>query len=120
MGDRGVEVRHADFSGPGSVGDSFGERGWVLLMPIEDPLFDIKGRAFHASAIKECASAGVGHLLYTSAIGAFLFGDGSPFEVQADAECVTSAEFDRYYDDRKLDEIERDHLPLLRTGIINH
>lgn len=82
----GIEVRHADFSEPRTVSEAFGDCDRVLLMSIEDPLFDLRGKEFHANAIAACADAGIPHIMYTSAVGAFLFGDGSPYDVHADAE----------------------------------
>lgn len=84
--EQGVKVKKADFSDAGSVREAFTGCDRVVLTSIVDPLFDIKGKEYHANAIKACAEAGVKHIMYTSCIGAFLYGDGSPFDVHADAE----------------------------------
>ena len=84
--EQGVQVVEADFSDPYSVRSAFTDCERVVLTSIVDPLFDIKGKEYHANAIKACAEAGVKHIMYTSAIGAFLYGDNSPFDVHADAE----------------------------------
>ena len=84
--EQGVNVKKADFSNPGSVRAAFTGCDRVILISIVDPLFDIKGKEYHANAIKACAEAGVKHIMYTSCIGAFLYGDGSPYDVHAHAE----------------------------------
>ena len=94
--EQGVDVRRTDFSDAASVRAAFGECDRVLLVSIEDPLFDVKGREFHANAIKACAESGVQDLMYTSCVGAFFFGDGSPYDVHADAERHLQASGCRY------------------------
>lgn len=86
LSDQGVEVRRVDFSDADSVCTAFAGCERVLLTSIEDPLFDVEGKSYHATAVQACAEAGVKHILYTSAIGAFLYNDGSPYDVHANAE----------------------------------
>ena len=61
----GVSVRRADFSDPGSVTDAFTGCDRVLLISMKDHEFDIVGKEYHA---------------------AFRSGDGSPWDIHADAE----------------------------------
>ena len=82
----GVSVRRADFSDPGSVTDAFTGCDRVLLISMKDHEFDIVGKEYHAKAVKACVTARVKHLMYTSAIAAFRSGDGSPWDIHADAE----------------------------------
>ena len=82
----GVSVRRADFSDPSSVTEAFTGCDRVLLVSIKDHEFDIVGKEYHAKAVKACVTAGVKHLMYTSAIDAFRSGDDSAFDIHADAE----------------------------------
>ena len=86
LADRGIDVKKADFSDTASVSKAFTGCDRVLLISIKDHLFDIKGKEYHANAVAGCVSAGVKHIMYTSAIGAFRSGDDLPSDVHADAE----------------------------------
>lgn len=83
---QGVVVKRADFSDFDSVQAAFEGCERVLMVSIKDPLFDIKGKEYHATAVAACAAAGVGHLMYTSAIGAFPYVDGPPLDAHAFVE----------------------------------
>lgn len=72
--DRGVQVRHGDYTQPGSLPPAFDGADQLLLVSSSDPMADAV--ALHRAAIEAAVQAGVGRILYTSHQGAH---PASPF-----------------------------------------
>ena len=68
LADRGVEVRHGDFTDPSSLPAAFAGADQLLLVSSSDPAADAVG--LHRTAIEAAVAAGVGRVLYTSHQGA--------------------------------------------------
>ncbi len=82
--DRGVAVRRGDYADPGSLPAAFDGADRLLLVSSNDPGADTV--ALHRHAVDAAASAGVGHVLYTSHQGAALDNPFGPGRVHAETE----------------------------------
>jgi NAD(P)H dehydrogenase (quinone) len=63
---RGVQVRHGDYTDPGSLESAF--RGADQLLFISTSALGDERMLHHGNVVKAAQGAGVGHILYTSAI----------------------------------------------------
>jgi NAD(P)H dehydrogenase (quinone) len=70
---RGVDVRHGDYDDPASLRTAFAGADVLLLVSSPDTTPGVRPRQ-HGNAIEAARAAGVGRIVYTSAIGA----DGGP------------------------------------------
>lgn len=77
--ERGVQVRHGDYTDPASLPAAFDGADQLLLVSASDPGADAP--ALHRTAIDAAVTAGVGRILYTSHQGAAL---DSPFRPARD------------------------------------
>ena len=84
LDDRGVAVRRGDYADPGSLPAAFDGADRLLLVSSNDPGADTV--ALHRHAVDAAASAGVGHVLYTSHQGAALDNPFGPGRVHAETE----------------------------------
>ena len=75
---RGVDVRHADYDEPMSLGDAF--RGVDRLMFISSPVVDREGsrRVQHRNVVSAAREAGDGMIAYTSGLGADMVDEDVP------------------------------------------
>ena len=75
LADRGVLVRYGDYDAPDSLRDSF--NGADLLLFISAPSSDSGERMRqHHNVVDAARTSGVGHLVYTSGLGADLGNEG--------------------------------------------
>jgi uncharacterized protein YbjT (DUF2867 family) len=68
LADRGVDVRHGDYSDPASLPTAFDGADQLLLVSSNDPFTDAV--TLHRTAIDAAVQVGVGRILYTSHQGA--------------------------------------------------
>ena len=73
--ERGVEVRQADYDDPASLGRAFAGADRLLFVSASDTSPGVRPRQ-HANVVAAAETAGVGHIVYTSAITAE---DGASF-----------------------------------------
>ena len=66
--ERGVEVRHGDYTDPSTLPTAFSGADQLLLVSSSDPAADAVG--LHRAAIEAAVAVGVGRILYTSHQGA--------------------------------------------------
>jgi NAD(P)H dehydrogenase (quinone) len=75
LADRGVQIRYGDYDEPESLRDSFNDADRLLF--ISAPSFDSGERMRqHHNVVDVARTSGVGHLLYTSALGADVSNEG--------------------------------------------
>lgn len=75
LADRGVQVRYGDYDEPDSLRDSF--NGGDRLLFISAPSFDSEERMpQHHNVVDAARTSGVGHLVYTSGLGADVIDEG--------------------------------------------
>ncbi|WP_246220829.1 NAD(P)H-binding protein [Phytoactinopolyspora mesophila] len=67
--DRGVEVRHGDYDDPSTLGTAFAGANRLLFVSGSDITPGVRARQ-HQAVVDAAVDAGVGHVVYTSAITA--------------------------------------------------
>ncbi|MEQ1901672.1 MAG: NAD(P)H-binding protein, partial [Devosia sp.] len=91
MANKGVDVRHGDFSDPASLDRAF--KGIERLLVISIDKLDVPGgrKAWQTAAVEAAERAGVGHLIYTSITNPY----PSPTALVADDHFWTEAAITR-------------------------
>jgi NAD(P)H dehydrogenase (quinone) len=87
LADRGVQVRYGDYDEPDSLRDSFD--GADRLLFISAPSSDSGERMRqHHNVVAAARTSGVGHLLYTSALGADVVNEGGLADHHATEQAI--------------------------------